>query len=377
MTKPVRKLIAICLLLMAIPVGITARSANRYSTELLSELATKACLKLMTDTLSEGVHRNVCQLHGNGITAIVRNGQVEHIGYTVFSLEQRMALPSPIYNFLERYALQMDLPREETFSVSKRMEMDKVSFTAGSLKMLPTLSKDSLIAVSFSNHSERAYTVEWKKNGKVICKVFFPASYELLHGSLMIENEKTLHHDICNFVSLPRKEVLLGKEWATKSDSMTYVVKKGHNRIAAMANNIYYTPSQFADSLKILFTPRKPVESFANLFCSRQIANDITANVTLRKYNFQSEQFSVPLNQLVDFFYSEKCVPYFGLLKYQEKEGKMIAVVQMRNTEQAYEHLMKVTIDVSTIAKRSGVVSVILTGYIATQKIKNLYADGK
>ena len=377
MAMSVKKLIAIWVLLMVIPVGVMAQSVNRYTTELLSELATKANLKMMADTLSEGVHRNVCQLHGNGITIIVRNKQVEHIGYTVFSLGQRMALPSPIYNFLERYALQMDLPRGETFSVSKRMEMDKVSFTVGSLKMLPALSKDSLIAVSFSNHSERAYTVEWKKDGKIICKVFFPASYELLHGSQMIENEKTLRRAICNFIPLTRKEELIGKEWATQTDSLTYVIKRGHNRIAAMANNTYYTPSESTDSLKLLFTPRKPVESFANLFCSRQIANDITANVTLRKYNFQSEQFSVPLNQLVDFFFSEKCVPYFGLLSYQEKEGKIIAVVQMRNTEQAYEHLMKVTIDVSTIAKRSGVVSVVLTGYIATQKIKNLYADGK
>lgn len=47
----------------------------------------------------------------------------------------------------------------------------------------------------------------------------------------------------------------------------------------------------------------------------------------------------------------------------------------MRNTEQAYEHLMKVTINVSDIARRTGAVSVVLTGYIATQKIKKLYAE--
>lgn len=369
-------LIVICAMLFLCDGCLIAQVRSRYSTLLLEELAQKTSLKEIIDTLPEGLHIDKYSYKGKKITVIVRNRRVEHIGYSIFSIEQRQLIPSPIYNFLERYTLQMDLPRSETFSVDKRMDMDKVSFIRGNLKLLPRLYMDSTLTVGISNHEERAYTVSWKRKNTIVCQVFFPSSYELMHGSLMIENENNLVQNIKHFQVRSHSEKLLGIDEAVRLDTLCYVVKKGHNRIPLMANNIYYTPcAERTDSLKLLFTPRKPVESFSNLFCARGINNQFVANVTLRKYNFLSEKFVVSLNQLVDYFYSENCKPYFGLLEYNDKKGEIVAVVQMRNTEQAYEHLMKVTINVSDIARRTGAVSVVLTGYIATQKIKKLYAE--
>lgn len=361
---------------------VEAQSLERYNTRRLSEIACGINWKEVLDTLSDGMYDNFCLFHGNPVTVIVCNGRIEHIGYAVFLPQQRTAFPSPVYNFLERYALEKDLPLGRKWDFSQQMKMDKVSFTKGSLDLLPELYADTTLCVSISQHDERAYTVEWRRKEETVCSVFFPSSYELMHGSGMIENENRLQAEIRSFagnVSEKQEPVSQNLEKVEASSGGYYVCRGGVNGIPAMAYNRYYQCMRDSVSGEEVFTPlftgNYPIESVANLFSFPDIGQEYVAEVTLRKYNFKKEHFTVRLSQLVGFFLSEDCIPYFGVISYEQESGRLVAVVEMRNREQAYEHLMKVTMDVSGIEEREGRLQIVLTSYISTHNVKSLYIE--
>lgn len=377
--RPVYTL-TVSMLLMAAS-NVSAQNLSRYGTSLLEKLAEETRLTEKLDTLGEGMHIAFCQFRNKPLTVIVRRGSVEHIGYTAFSEEQRTLAPSPIYNFLERYAFQMDVISDSTFSIGKQMEMDNVTFRKGSLAMLSKLYNDTTVAVSITNYDERAYSVDWTRGDQTVCSVFFPASYELLHGSKMIENENRLLSHIKATTAERTGRDSISADNLQKADSTRgsfYILHRGHNRIAAMSGDLYYNLADDKEgnsTPSLLFTRDYPIESIANLFCSNDIENSYVADVKLRKYNFQNETFSVPLTQLMNFFESEECVPFFGVVSFVPHTGIVDAVLQMRNRAQAYEHLMRIKMDVKTISDRKGRIAITLTSYIPTHNIQNLYAD--
>lgn len=360
---------------------VSAQPMGRYSTNLLQSMAG---LMNLTDTLYKlptGIHRDYCSFNGNSVTVITRNNQVEHIGYTIFALQQRESMPSPIYNFLERYALEMDLPRNGKWNVARQMEIDHVTFMKGSLLQLPSLCNDTTLTVTISNHSERAYTVEWLRDSVVVCSVFFPSDYELMHGIDMIEKEDRVRGAIesSNYTELTVSVSKDNLEKITMPQGDYYVLERGINRIPEMPSNVYYQlvsdPVIGTDSLQLLCSVEFPVESVANLFSSLEIENDYEVELKLNKYNFKKEIFRVPLRQLVRFCLSENCRPYFGVIRYDVDNHLIDAFMEMRNHEEAYEHLLRIKMDTSTLAERKGLINVTLTSYVLTHNVENLYYD--
>lgn len=370
-----------CLICLLIANTVSAQTMSRYSTNLLQNIAKQINLPDTVNMLPAGIHRDYCTHNGNSVTVITRKNQVEHIGYTVFSLEQREKIPSPIYNFLERYALEMNLPREGKVEVTKQMSRDKITFTKGSLSQLPSLCNDTTLTVSVSNHSERAYTVEWCRDSVVVCSVFFPSNYELMHGTNMIENESKVRYRIVNCdynvgVDSVSKENL---KTVTTQKGDYYVLEHGINRIPEMPSNIYYKLATDTvtgkDSLEILCSAEFPKESVANLFSSLGIDNDYEVEVVLNKYNFKKEVFRVPLRQLVRFCLSQNCRPYFGVIEYDELSHRIEAFIEMRNHKEAYEHLLTIKMDTSSLAERKGLINVSMMSYVMTHNLENLYYD--
>ena len=65
------------------------------------------------------------------------------------------------------------------------------------------------------------------------------------------------------------------------------------------------------------------------------------------------------------------------MVSYDETSGNIDAVVEMRNHQEAYEHLMRVKMNVKDLDRRKGKIKVTLTGYIMTHDIEDLYNDKK
>ena len=364
-------LMAICLCISS----SHSQTLGKYRTKKLADMAGEMGLGKKLDSLDTGIYCGLAEYDGQRLTIEKRAGRVEHIGLSVFPEVFRLEQPSPVYNFIERYALDVMLARLGRHDISERLRLDRVTFEKGSLATLPTLFADTTLTVGIANHAERAYTVEWRRGETVVCRMFFPSNYELLHGSKMLENEERLKLDIMSH----------GKDFdhfvAPKADELTekeglYAVDKGFNSIESMRNRRFYLKTAAgSDSILLVCSSRYPVESVANLFTGNDMPNDFDVEVRQLKFHFKKDFYTVKLSQLVGFCLDEGCRPYFGLVSYNEATGDMDAVVEMRNHEEAYEHLMRVRMNAKSLDQRRGTISVTLTGYILTHDIEDLYSD--
>ncbi len=371
----------ISMLIMLTANTVAARDGGRYSTSRLQHIAHELNMPDTLHRLPSGIHTDYWRYKGKPVTVITRNYQVEHIGYTIFSQAQRELIPYPIFNFLERYALEGDLPRKGKVDWARQMKRDHVVFDVGSLSQLPALANDSTLSVLVSNHSERAYTVEWANDSAVVCKVTFPSSYELMRGIGMIENENKLRSSIeCHEDTLGCDTVKVESlDLYECEDGEYYVLERGINRIPEMPDNLYFTLSTDTvtgdEGLSLLCSTQFPEESVANLFSSLGIDNDYEVDVVHKKYNFKKEEFRVPLRQFIGFLLSEGCRPYYGVIDCNESTHELEAFMEMRNHEEAYEHLLMIKMDTSTLDDRKGLINVSLKSYVPTHNLENLYYD--
>lgn len=64
--------------------------------------------------LPDGEHTAALMFMGTPVTLIKEKGIIEHIGYSFFSAEERLQSDPVVCCFLERYALEADLPAKGT-----------------------------------------------------------------------------------------------------------------------------------------------------------------------------------------------------------------------------------------------------------------------
>lgn len=369
---------AFTLLGLCLATSVCAQSLGKYRTKKLADMAGKMGIAQKLDTLGTGIYYFAASNGGHSLTIEKKAGRVEHIGLSIFPEVLRREQPSPVYNFIERYALDIFLRRIGTEQISQQLKLDRVTFEKGSLTTLPTLFADSTLTIGIANHSERAYTVEWRRGEIVVCRMFFPSNYELLHGSKMLENEERLKLDILSHDTNIDNQEMPDSKKLVEANGL-FALDMGYNSIESMRNRRYFrkTATGEKDALVPVCSSRYPVESVANLFTGNDMANDFDVEIRQLKYHFKKDIYTVKLSQLVGFCLDEGCRPYFGVVSYDETSGNIDAVVEMRNHQEAYEHLMRVKMNVKDLDRRKGIINVTLTGYIMTHDIEDLYNDKK
>lgn len=351
-----------------------AQGKHEYSMNRLQFIAEQLKIQNDLDTITEGIHLGLFSYRGHPLTICLRNNVIEHIGYAIFSNEQRVAIPSPIYNFLERFFLEEYLPLKER----DRADREQVTFVVGNIKKIFNFVNDSTVTLTISQENSQAYSVLWSKGTKILCQLLFPSNFELISGKNRIENEDRLLNSICKAKVISKKEPIVhldDLEFPYDSISSCVIVNKGFNGTSAMKNNRYYTVIYDSiskrDSLSLTYSKDYPIESFNNLMTSLEISNEFLVDVEILKYNFQNERFSIPLSQLLSFFHTENCVPYLGILNYDTNSNQVEALLEMRNTELAYEHMMRIEMDLNDLPLRCGLLSITMWPYIPTHIIKN------
>ena len=81
-------------ILLVMPLASYAK--NRYQSDLLAQIAESLQMKAMLDTMSNGSYIAQQAYMSHPLSIIVNDGEVEHIGYSIFSKEMRSGMPSPI-----------------------------------------------------------------------------------------------------------------------------------------------------------------------------------------------------------------------------------------------------------------------------------------
>lgn len=359
---------------------IQIASARNITTDTISKIQyiiQKLDLFEKVDTLPDGFYYGNFLHNGHPLTIFKNNGSIDHIGYSIFSEEQRICYPSPIYNFLERYSLEVELPHRNPFSVDEKLKFDNIHFEAGSFNCLKDIINDSALVITINKIDNREYNVNWKKDSLLICDIFFPASYELIIGKNRVEYERDLPESILRTVcESPQKNDVHTAELIQYGDSIDgiFVLKNSYNEYSGMSNEEYYHMNydsiSMCDTLSILYSLDYPIESFYNLFTTNQIETDFVVNVNIYNSNFHKDNLLIPLQKLLCFFMSEQCEAYLGVLSFDKSSKEIEAVLEMRNNDLAYEHMMKIEMNLNLLYDKSGIIDITMWPYIPTHYLK-------
>lgn len=347
---------------------------NSYQTDLLADMATSLKLADQLSTLKDGRYNTELFYKKRPLSVTVDGGRVSHIGYLLFSEEQRQLLQVPaVYNFLERYVLSIDLPLKREKSVEKQLAEDNINFTVGEMSDLRKQVGDTTLNLTIDNLSDRRYKVSWYRGDKLTCSVDFPISYDLLHGTEMVENERRIVSAIKRAILLPADTVKVNPKLLVTTWQPNYFVLPGDTCYTAELSTTRYYEKSNDGKYQLLFNRKHPLESLANLLTTVNLKNDFRINVRLKKYDAPDENFEVPLLQFISYFLKQGCTPYFGVISF---EGTLaVCELLMRNANEGYCHAMKVTCDVEQLLDKKGNITARLTSYIPTFKIKNLFKE--
>ena len=361
-------------ILLAMPLVSFAK--NRYQSDLLAQMAESLQMKAVLDTMGDGTYIAQSKYKSHPLSVIISHGEVEHIGYSVFTAEMRDGMPSPIYNFLERYALQADLPLKRIKTVERQLFEDDVTFTTGTIRTLASIWGQNGIGFTLENRQDKMCRATWTKDGKTYCSVCFPVNYNLYHGTDLVENQRRLVDDLRHVSDAKigtAKE--LSKEQLTKLFEPNYFVLKNDSFYVASLNSNNYYVQEYDEQYKLLFSDRYPIESFANLLTTNSIDNEIQAQIKLVMYDFKSEVIKIPLVNFLHYFMQKGCQAYFGVI--DRKNDDYTAELLMLKRDEGYCHSIKLTFNTGNVSSRSGIVTGRMNCYIPISKVKFLFEEKK
>jgi hypothetical protein len=159
-------------IIIGLLVVLTTTAQPQFRTSELRRLAT--VLSIDTSQLTEGYSHPMVK--GLTLTVHQERQTIDHIGLQLFSPEMRSMGQSPIFDFLERYFLQLKYP-PTVKSASNMLRDDEFRFLKGSLSSIDEICPTDDFAFNNDNHR---YTATWNRDGQVLLSVSFPLSRERL-----------------------------------------------------------------------------------------------------------------------------------------------------------------------------------------------------
>lgn len=326
-------------------VVLTTTAQTQFRTSELRRLA--SVLAVDVSQLPEGYSYPV--VSGQRLTIHLDKQTVDHIGLQLFSPEMRKANSSRIFDFLERYFLQLKYP-PKVKSTANMLRDDQFRFLQGSLSAIGDIRTSDDFAY---NNDNFRYTATWTRQGRVLLSVSFPVEYELISGENKIEAEDNLLSDIQKTQIKPQKEDL----------------QRNDNYINECFSNRLYLQNG-----KLISSTHHPAETLANLMLSTQTRGQYEVNVTQISYGFQKKVFQVPLRQWIAFCQNNGCQLYFGIENLDE-EGNMSAVVLAVNQAENYNHVLTISTNTDVIDAKRGVIEARLYPYVPTHNVMNMFAS--
>lgn len=323
---------------------LSASAQVKYRTAELRRLST--VLTVDESALKEGY--NYLKYNNQQIVVTVKDNMVTHIGLRLFAEGTRQLDDTPVFDFLERYFLQLKYP-PTVKTAQKMISDDQFHFTTGSLKTVDDLQPTDGFGF---NYDKRQYTATWNRDGQPLLSVSFPVEYELISGENKIEAENNL------LVDIKLTEV---KDVAQKSAHDVHYINDN------FSNRLYYQKGELVSSA------RHPAETATNMLLSMKAKGQYDLKVTQVSYGFKKTVFNVPLRQWIAFCQNNGCHLYVGIEDINEK-GEVSAVVLAVNEAENYNHVLTVTIPHDAIHDKKGSLEAKLYPYVPTHNVKNLFA---
>ncbi len=324
-----QRIIYIFLLVLAVSLNGYGQD-GRFATRRLNSMAKALGMEQLTESNQAFAFRGKSLNYRKN-----RWGQVEHLGYHLFSDAIRTAQPSPVYDFLERYLLELDLPSE--FSTQLRLETDEV-VVKGDLAIAKTF--DGTETFSIEEKGLQKYKVSWTK-GKQTLTMAFNKDCQLLTGCNAIELEHIISRNLQRIEPTHIEPFYPeGGNLVAKNDSM--LLMKGETYLSNNINsNIYLKPTKDEGVYTIVEDANWSAISVANVMTCGSGTYDYPLDVKLDKYGYDTEDFTISLRQWLSLCQMEGCKLYWGTKKVEE--DRVTGIVLALNNQMAYNHMLSVS----------------------------------
>lgn len=354
-----------CLIIVLLMLASTSAWGKAvYSTARLQAMASLLSLPGI-DTLSAGKYTHFSYKSHPLNVRINRWKEVEHIGLSLFSPEVKKVQQSPVYDFLERYLLELDIYKGTDHAI--RLGFEQVQFEIGNASV--ALKLDGSEEFRQSGKAFRNYHVEWLKEGKVILAISFDMDYQLLSGCNTVELEKNYLKKIRRY----RTENAAPSDFdAAFPNDGEYYIKGGSTfMIDGIRNDLYFQKGK--DGWTLISSSSKPYQSIANAMLSMQTGGDYDLTFTLDMYGYKEEKDTVKLIDWLGMCAEEGCTPYFGMKS--KTDSLYTGTVFMVNETSGFLHMLSVKFPIATLQEGKGNIEGRLFVYVplhnVTEKLFN------
>lgn len=284
-------------------------------------------------------------------------GEVEHIGLRLFGDVTRKKLPSPSYDFLERFLLEVNMAKGE--DRDRLLMQNFVTFNTGTPATALTL--DTLTTYEEEKLPNTRYMSTWKKNGKVVLQMMYPMDWQMLTGCSIDELEKNfekklLRHNIQKVDTLPLRG--------------TYIMSP------LIKNDIYLSDKgvKTASGRRYVFNVKNISKSVANMMLVEEMPVDVDLRMSVNRYDYITDSLTVPLRKYINFCMTEEgCKPYFGLKSVKDNVVK--GVLFFVNSNGGFMHMLSVTVNYDIVKKAKGTIKAKLLPYIPLHNVKKEYLN--
>ena len=340
---------------------------NSYSSNRVKAVASLLNLKGL-DTLKVG---NNIDYTYNEKPLVIRVNQwheLEHIGYYLFNDSIKHKELYRVYDFLERYLLELNLVESTEYAI--KLGFDNVDFKIGNFKTIYQLDGSENICID--SHLFDYYDVKWMKNGKTLLNLKFDMDSQLLLGENIEFLEKNYLKEVLRYRYVRPNIGEEQKNFHFPSNSDSFQKRGNSFIIDAIRNDLFYRKEN--GNWKLLSSIKNPSKSIANTLLSLETEGDYTLHVKLDMYGYTEQNFTVRLSDwLGKCLYDEMCVPYFGMKN--KKDANYEATVFMVKEHLGYLHMLSVSFPEEVLRNKKGIISGRLFIYIplhnVTKKIFN------
>lgn len=312
-----------------------------FSTLKLKAMASSLSLPGL-DTLSTGEYFHFSYKERPLSVRINRWNEVEHIGLKLFGSSVKDGRPLSVYDFMERYLLEVDLAKGTEQAI--RLFSNRISFHVGDSDTV--FDFDGTEEFDCSLEMFRTCHAEWKKSGQTILAMTFDLDYQMLSGCDIIELEQNYLNKLGRYEALPPNDF---HEFDFPQKNKFHIIQGTTFMLDAIRNDLYFKKGE---TWSLLSDTLKPVQSISNAMISRNAVGDYDLYVTFDLYGYKVEQMKIKLDNWLGLCEEEGCVGYFGL---KEKSAESYTgTVFMVNESCGYIHMLSVKFPMETLRKKKG-----------------------
>lgn len=292
--------------------------------------------------------------------------EIDHIGYRLFSTEVRTRNPLPIYDFLERYFLELDL--SEDIDKSVRLAIDKVQLSNRDLNVIHQFDGSETLKIDMLNLKK--YQVSWSKDGQEIQTITFDMDYQLLSGCNIVEAEEKLlkelqrhQPDSLNQASATFPEADSTNHLYWQKDQGTYILDE-------IRHTLYYERDE-TQKWKLVCDTLHPLWSTFNLMLSKEMSHNCYLETVVDLYGYNEKEILVSLKKWIDFCISQGCKSYLGIKTHTDET--ITGTVFIVNEKMGYNHMLSIELNKDIIATRKGNIKSRLYAYIPLHNVSDDY----